>query len=81
MATNSSILTWEIPWSGAWGLQSTGLQKSQTQSDSTTKLFSLSHPAFPGNSSWEVKNSDREVKKANEVFIINQLNITEKLLR
>ena len=74
MATNSSILTWEIPWSRAWGLQSLGLQTSQTQSDSTTTLFSLSQQAIPGNSSWEVK-------KANKVFIINQLNISEKLLR
>ena len=29
MATHSSILAWEIPWSGeSGGLQSTGLQKS-----------------------------------------------------
>ena len=32
MATRSSILTWEIPWTGEpGGLQSLGLQKSRTQ--------------------------------------------------
>ena len=32
MATHSSILAWEIPWTrGAWQLQSTALQKSRTQ--------------------------------------------------
>ena len=32
MATHSSILAWEIPWTEEpVGLQSTGLQKSQTQ--------------------------------------------------
>ena len=32
MATHSSILAWEIPWTEEPGrLQSTGLQKSQTQ--------------------------------------------------
>ena len=31
MATHSSILTWEIPWTEEFGgLQSMGLQKSQT---------------------------------------------------
>ena len=31
MATHSSILAWEIPWTEEpGGLQSTGLQKSQT---------------------------------------------------
>ena len=31
MATHSSILAWEIPWTeGLGGLQSMGLQKSQT---------------------------------------------------
>ena len=39
MATHSSILTWEIPWTEEpGGLQSMGSQKSQTQlsSDQTT---------------------------------------------
>ena len=36
MATNSSILTWEIPWSGAWGLQSTGLQKKLAETEKTS---------------------------------------------
>ena len=38
MATHSSILAWEIPWTEEPGkLQSVGLQKSQTQiSNSTT---------------------------------------------
>ena len=38
MATHSSIIVWEIPWTkGPGRLQSMGLQKSQTQlSDSTT---------------------------------------------
>ena len=38
MATHSSILAWEIPWTGEpGGLQSMGSQKSQTQlSDQTT---------------------------------------------
>ena len=32
MATHSSILTWEIPWTEEpGGLQSVGLQKSQTR--------------------------------------------------
>ena len=32
MATHSSILAWEIPWTDeSGGLQSMGLQKSQTQ--------------------------------------------------
>ena len=32
MATHSSVLAWEIPWTEEpQGLQSTGLQKSQTQ--------------------------------------------------
>ena len=32
MATHSNILTWEIPWTEELGgLQSMGLQKSQTQ--------------------------------------------------
>ena len=32
MATHSSILAWEIPWTGEpGGLQSMGSQKSQTQ--------------------------------------------------
>ena len=32
MATHSSILAWKIPWTEeAGGLQSMGLQKSQTQ--------------------------------------------------
>ena len=32
MTTHSSILTWEIPWTEEpGGLQSLGLQKSQTQ--------------------------------------------------
>ena len=39
MATHSSILPWEIPWTEEpGGLQSMGLQKGQTQlSDETTK--------------------------------------------
>ena len=39
MATHSSILAWEIPWTEEpGGLQSIGLQKSQTQlSDSGTR--------------------------------------------
>ena len=38
MATHSSILAWETPWTEESGrLQSVGLQKSQTQlSDETT---------------------------------------------
>ena len=32
MATHTGILTWEIPWTEeSGGLQSTGLQKSQTR--------------------------------------------------
>ena len=31
LATHSSILAWEIPWTESAGLQSMGLQKSQTQ--------------------------------------------------
>ena len=40
MATHSSILAWEIPWTEEpGGLQSMGLQKSQTQlSDETTTI-------------------------------------------
>ena len=39
MATHSSILAWEIPWTEEpGGLQSMGLQKSQTHlSDQTTE--------------------------------------------
>ena len=41
VATHSSILAWEIPWTEApGGLQSMGLQKCQTWlSDWTTKMF------------------------------------------
>ena len=36
MATHFSILTWKIPWTEEpGGLQSMGLQKSQTQHDAT----------------------------------------------
>jgi len=40
MATHSNILAWEIPWTEEpGGLQSMGLQKSQTQlSDETTTI-------------------------------------------
>ena len=42
MATHSSILSWEIPWTEEpGGLQSTCLQKSRTQlSNSTTTTIS-----------------------------------------
>ena len=37
MATHSSILAWRIPWTEQpGGLQSVGLQKSQTQITNTT---------------------------------------------
>ena len=41
MATQFSILAWEIPWTEGLGeLQSTGSQKSQTQlHDQTTRLL------------------------------------------
>lgn len=42
-------------------------------------LFSLSQEVFPGNSSREVRNLDREGKEVNKVFIINQLMIIEEL--
>ena len=43
MATHSSILAWEFPWTEEpGGLQSIGLQKSQTQlSGYTTTIFLL----------------------------------------
>ena len=31
MATVSSILTWRIPWTGAWGATVHGVAKSQTR--------------------------------------------------
>ena len=38
MATHASILAWEIPWTEEpEGLQSIGLQKSQTQLDDQTR--------------------------------------------
>ena len=40
MATHSSILAWEIPWTEEpGGLQSMGSQKSQTGLSNTTKTF------------------------------------------
>ena len=46
MATHSSILAWEIPWTEEpVGLQSMGSQKSQTQlSDLTTTTIIVSTP-------------------------------------
>jgi len=43
MATHSSILAWEIPWTeDPSGLQSMGLQKSQTQLSNNKNNNSLS---------------------------------------
>ena len=40
MATHSSIIAWEIPWTEEpGGLQSMGSQKSQTGLSNTTKTF------------------------------------------
>ena len=49
MATHSSILAWEIPWTEApGGLQSMGSQKSQTQSSWTKqRLDPLQRTFFP----------------------------------
>ena len=46
MATHSSILAWEIPWTEeSGGLQSIGSQKSQTRlSNETTTAASASQP-------------------------------------
>ena len=43
MATHSSILAWRIPWTEEpGGLQSTGLQESDTTDRLTLSVFSLS---------------------------------------
>ena len=40
MATNSSTLAWEIPWTEEpGGLQSMGLQKSQAQLSNKTTIY------------------------------------------
>ena len=48
MATRSSILAWEIPWTEKPGrLQSMGLQKSRTQQLNNNLAFQPHHLLFP----------------------------------
>ena len=48
MATHSSILAWEIPWTEEpSGLQSVGSQKSQTQLKPLKQHCTISFPPFP----------------------------------
>ena len=54
MATHSSILAWEIPWTEeCGGLQSMGSQKSQTQlSNQTTTTMPTAYSKLGKSQSW-----------------------------
>ena len=47
MATHSSILAWRIPWTEEpGGLQSMGSQKSQTQLNTISSIYSFAETFF-----------------------------------
>ena len=75
MATHSSILAWEIPWTKkSGGLQSTGLQESDTTSrlnnnqNSKIQRVPQRQPAGPKNSGHKGRKKSPHVKEIKMKF-------------
>ena len=71
MATHSSILTWEIPWTEeCGGLVYMGWQKGQTQLRDKTKISQSMAMKIEKENSWEITRITVWGKEGKESLII-----------